>query len=88
MNKAIFIIGVSGCGKSTIGKLLSQELDIPFFDGDGFHSESNIEKMSSGQALNDEDRKGWLEALNKLAQNQCKPIFRIILELLIFNFFC
>ena len=70
MKKVIFIIGVSGCGKSTIGKLLSQELDIPFFDGDDYHPENNITKMSSGQALNDNDRQGWLEALNDLAKKQ------------------
>jgi len=66
----IFIIGVSGSGKSTIGKQLAQELNIPFFDGDDFHSESNITKMSSGQALNDNDRQGWLETLNELAKAQ------------------
>ncbi len=63
-------MGVSGCGKSTIGKLLAQELDIPFFDGDDFHPESNIQKMSNGQALNDEARQGWLETLNDLAKQQ------------------
>ncbi|RED43864.1 6-phosphogluconate dehydrogenase [Winogradskyella eximia] len=63
-------MGVSGCGKSTIGKLLAQELDIPFFDGDDFHPESNIQKMSNGQALNDADRQGWLETLNDLAKQQ------------------
>ena len=63
-------MGVSGCGKSTIGKLLAQELHIPFFDGDDFHPESNIKKMSSGQALNDDDRQGWLETLNDLAKKQ------------------
>lgn len=63
-------MGVSGCGKSTIGKLLAQELDIPFFDGDDFHPKANIKKMSSGQPLNDDDRQGWLEALNKQAKKQ------------------
>ncbi len=63
-------MGVSGCGKSTIGKLLAKDLDIPFFDGDDFHLESNIKKMSSGQPLNDDDRQGWLEALNHLAKKQ------------------
>lgn len=63
-------MGVSGCGKSTIGKLLAQELNIPFFDGDDFHSEKNIKKMSSGQALTDTDRQDWLETLNELAQEQ------------------
>lgn len=70
--KIIFIMGVSGCGKSTIGSLLSQELAIPFFDGDDFHPESNIAKMSKGQALNDEDRLGWLQTLNQLAIKHAK----------------
>ncbi len=65
-------MGVSGCGKSTIGSLLSQELAIPFFDGDDFHPESNIAKMSNGQALNDEDRLGWLQTLNQLAIKYAK----------------
>jgi len=59
-----FICGVSGCGKSTIGKLLAKSLDIPFADGDDFHPTENIDKMKSGQALNDHDRKGWLESIH------------------------
>ncbi|WP_244462112.1 NADP-dependent phosphogluconate dehydrogenase [Wocania ichthyoenteri] len=70
MKKVIFIMGVSGSGKSTIGKLLAQELNIPFFDGDDFHSKNNIKKMANGQPLNDEDRQDWLEALNDLAKKQ------------------
>tara|TARA_R110002072_G_scaffold172031_1_gene325783 strand:+ start:805 stop:2688 length:1884 start_codon:yes stop_codon:yes gene_type:complete len=72
LNNVIFIIGVSGCGKSTIGKLLAKELQIPFFDGDDFHPESNIKKMSQGNALNDDDRQGWLETLNSLAKEEIK----------------
>lgn len=60
-------MGVSGCGKSTIGKLLSKELNFNFFDGDDYHPEANVQKMASGQPLNDDDRKGWLITLNKLA---------------------
>jgi len=59
-------MGVSGCGKSTVGELLSQELNIPFFDGDDFHPKANIEKMSKGIPLNDDDRKPWLEKLATL----------------------
>ncbi|WP_228454989.1 NADP-dependent phosphogluconate dehydrogenase [Polaribacter haliotis] len=66
----IFIMGVSGVGKSTIGNLLSEELNLPFFDGDDFHPEDNILKMSKGEALNDNDRLGWLQTLNKLAIKQ------------------
>ena len=65
-------MGVSGTGKSTIGKLLAQKLEVPFFDGDDFHPESNILKMKSGQPLTDEDRKDWLLALNDLAKKQQK----------------
>jgi 6-phosphogluconate dehydrogenase len=65
-------MGVSGCGKSTIGQLLSKEMNISFFDGDDFHPESNILKMSKGQALNDNDRLSWLQTLNKLAIGQSK----------------
>ena len=70
MNKVIFIIGVSGSGKTTIGKLLSQDLNSLFFDGDDYHSEKNKAKMSSGQPLNDDDRQVWLETLNNLAKKQ------------------
>lgn len=60
-------MGVSGVGKTTIGTLLSKKTGIPFFDGDDFHREVNKQKMASGEALNDHDRQGWLEALNALA---------------------
>ncbi|WP_127137914.1 gluconokinase [Flagellimonas oceanensis] len=63
----IVVMGVSGSGKTEIGKLLSEKLSRPFFDGDDFHPEANVKKMSSGHPLNDEDRKEWLIALNKLA---------------------
>nr|WP_299167296.1 gluconokinase [uncultured Allomuricauda sp.] len=66
--KVYIIMGVSGTGKSTIGKLLSNTLEIPFFDGDDFHPKENIEKMEAGNPLNDDDRKGWLIRLNTLAK--------------------
>lgn len=71
--KSIYIImGVSGCGKTTVGKLLAGELQIPFFDGDDFHPEANVVKMASGKPLNDEDRKAWLESLNILSKKNRK----------------
>ncbi len=62
-----FVMGVSGCGKSTVGKLLAEKLDCPFFDGDDYHLEAHVQKMAAGNPLNDEDRKGWLQSLNRLA---------------------
>ena len=72
LNTTVFIIGVSGCGKTTIGKLLAEELSLPFFDADDFHPETNIIKMSVGQPLNDADRAGWLNTINELAIDQSK----------------
>jgi len=57
------VMGVSGSGKSTVGKMLAERLGLPFYDADDFHPPSNVEKMSSGQPLNDADRKPWLLAL-------------------------
>ena len=69
-SKIYFIMGVSGCGKSTIGNLLSDELKIPFYDGDDYHSETNVKKMASGQPLTDDDRMDWLLSLNEIALNR------------------
>jgi carbohydrate kinase (thermoresistant glucokinase family) len=74
----IYIIGVSGSGKTTIGRKLSAGSGIPFFDGDDFHSEHNKEKMKGGQPLDDEDRKDWLGSLNQLANEQAKEHGAII----------
>ena len=59
----IVVMGVCGCGKSTIGKMLAERIGIDFYDGDDFHPETNVAKMSAGIALNDDDRKPWLEAM-------------------------
>ena len=62
----IVIIGVAGAGKTTIGKLLSEGLGWPFYEGDDFHTSANVEKMSRGTPLSDEDRWPWLAELRKL----------------------
>ncbi|MAT89535.1 MAG: gluconate kinase [Flavobacteriaceae bacterium] len=56
-------MGVSGCGKTTVGTLLANRLNAPFYDADDFHPESNVLKMQQGTSLNDSDRKPWLETL-------------------------
>lgn len=64
----IIIMGVSGCGKSTVGKALARKLGRRFIEGDEFHPESNIRKMSRGQPLTDEDRWPWLDVLHRELQ--------------------
>ena len=61
----ITIFGVSGAGKTTVGKLLARELGWQFLEADDFHSAANIEKMRSGRPLTDEDRWPWLDRLRE-----------------------
>lgn len=68
-NKVIIIIGVSGSGKTTIGRLLSEELAWKYYEGDDFHPPANIEKLKNGVPLDDADRKPWLESLRDLIRN-------------------
>ncbi|RZT09755.1 gluconokinase [Duganella sp. CF402] len=57
------VMGVSGCGKSTVGQALATANGVPFVEGDQYHPPANVAKMSAGQALNDDDRADWLLAL-------------------------
>lgn len=66
MNKHIIVMGVSGCGKSTVGQELAQMLDATFYDGDDFHPQANVDKMASGTPLTDADRQPWLEELARV----------------------
>lgn len=59
----IIVMGVSGCGKSTIGELLAEHLSCGFSDADGFHPKANVDKMRAGIPLQDEDRWPWLSAI-------------------------
>jgi gluconokinase len=61
----VIVFGVSGAGKTTIGKLLAEELGWQFYEADDFHPRANIEKMRSGRPLTDEDRWPWLERLRE-----------------------
>ncbi|MCA0973017.1 gluconokinase [Halomonas denitrificans] len=60
---SMLVMGVSGSGKSHIGRLLAERTGATFIDGDDYHSRDNIAKMSRGEPLNDEDRQGWLDTL-------------------------
>ncbi|MEP6791269.1 MAG: gluconokinase [Ramlibacter sp.] len=59
----VVVMGVAGCGKSEVGRLIAQQLDLPLIEGDDFHPPGNIRKMKQGTPLTDEDRVGWLQAL-------------------------
>ena len=59
----IIITGVSGVGKTTIGKLLSENMGWTFYEGDDYHTDVNLAKMRNGTPLTDDDRWPWLDAL-------------------------
>ena len=61
----VIIFGVSGTGKTTVGKLLAREFGWRFIEADDFHSAANIKKMRSGHPLTDSDRWPWLERLRQ-----------------------
>jgi gluconokinase len=61
----IIIFGIAGAGKTTVGKLLAQELGWSFYDGDEFHPAANIEKMKRGKPLSDDDRMPWLKTIRE-----------------------
>lgn len=63
MSVVVVVMGVSGSGKSTVGRLLAERLGVPYAEGDDFHPPANVAKMSSGQPLTDEDRWPWLRLL-------------------------
>ena len=71
--KKIVIAGVSGSGKTTIGLELAHLLDAEFVDADDFHTPAAVAKMASGQALNDEDRAGWLTTLGTSLAERDRP---------------
>jgi gluconokinase len=74
--RVIIVMGVSGAGKTLVGRTLAESLGWPFHEGDDYHSAANIEKMSHGIPLTDADRAPWLAALHDLivgivARNEC-----------------
>ena len=65
----IVIMGVAGSGKTTVGRLLAKRLGWRFIEGDDFHGQENVGKMSQGIPLSDEDRSSWLERLRRAIQD-------------------
>ena len=65
----IVLMGVSGSGKTTVGRLLARELGWSFYEGDDFHPLSNVAKMKRGVALTDDDRKIWLKGLHQVIES-------------------
>ena len=63
-------MGVSGAGKTTVGKMLSEKIPCEFYDADHFHSKENIEKMRKEIPLNDADREPWLLSIRNLIEKQ------------------
>jgi gluconokinase len=63
MQGSVVVMGVAGCGKSTVGETLSHALGLPLVEGDDFHSTASRDKMNRGIALTDVDRDGWLHTL-------------------------
>lgn len=69
MISAVVVMGVAGCGKSSLGAALARALGVVLVEGDDFHSEASRDKMRQGVALTDHDRSSWLEALGAQLQN-------------------
>ncbi|MGL4196746.1 MAG: gluconokinase [Allorhizobium sp.] len=63
--KAVIVMGVSGCGKSSVGETLASRLRLPFVEGDVLHPKSNVAKMAAGTPLTDEDRWPWLTVIGE-----------------------
>lgn len=70
----IVVMGVTGCGKTTVGFALAEKLGITFIDSDDLHSVENKRKMSSGTPLNDSDRQPWLQAVSNTLQSHKKIV--------------
>jgi gluconokinase len=66
LDMIVLIMGIAGCGKTTVGQHLAAALGWPFFDADDLHPAANIAKMASGRPLDDADRAPWLERLRQL----------------------
>lgn len=71
---SIVIMGVAGCGKSSLGVAVAQRLGMPLIEGDDHHSAGSLSKMAGGIALTDADRDGWLSTLGTLIKSQSAAV--------------
>ncbi len=76
--RVVVVMGVSGCGKSTVGRMLAEKLDAVFLDGDDFHAPESKEKMRAGIPLTDDDRWRWMATLGEQARNRQEQEGRIV----------
>lgn len=74
MTLRIVLMGVAGCGKSSVGAALGKALAIPYRDGDDLHTPANVEKMRSGQPLTDDDRWPWLDRVGGILRRDAPII--------------
>jgi gluconokinase len=66
----VIVMGVSGSGKTTIGRALALEMGWPYRDADDYHPSANVEKMAAGTPLDDSDRWPWLDKLNSVLREE------------------
>ncbi|MES1937754.1 gluconokinase [Salinisphaera hydrothermalis] len=68
-DRRVVVMGVSGSGKSSVGEAVGAALGVPYIDGDQYHPQANIDKMSRGEPLDDDDRAGWLTVLTDMIRD-------------------
>lgn len=85
-SKAVVVMGVASCGKTTIGEALAKHFDVAFVEGDKLHGPDNVAKMSAGIALTDDDRWPWLQRVGEALQGEvgciasCSALKRVYRE--------
>ena len=79
MKTPVVVMGVSGSGKTTVGRALAERLNAAFLDADNFHPAANVEKMRAGTPLTDQDRAPWLATLNRELRERSQRGERVVL---------